>query len=760
MTSAGALGKNDGTVTRVGNTTGGASSNSVYLADVQRVLSLLAEAFAGQPRRIETGDEDTNGNAAQESLTSDNITVSGSSATTGGQGSRQDTNWRMRSQRIHGISSDGHSIFLPSVVKKYAGASENFGAYRIAVLHQAGYDEAGTFAFNMNTAARLIPDLDAAPVEQPIKPKPAWPGQPAPPTPLDLERFFDCSTDPARLKAVFTILEGWRIDLRIANRYPGAMRDLQRETAHALAQRSTTPIPPSVAGVIELLRRLSLGADRDTLLDEMPNGRFVRDIAIRTDGLTADASVYDCAQLAWYIDRLIDAAGRTGELVDPGNIEPLPGELTSADEASADSTLNDGSPIDFRGDPFQMPALNKRRAAQELADPDQLQYASDASGDHDENESSSTPKALPAATPTRRRDDSGTEKLLIDEWDYLEARYRKGWCTLAEYRLQGDPGTFHRDLMNRHRTDYMQIRRQFNAIRPEAIRRERRQPDGEEIELDRLIEWLADQRAGHTSDDRLYMQRQRAQRDVAAAFLLDMSASTDFPVADPRSAGTTNATSSNGQSDADSDADAIDIGWAPLTSLPVSDSQSPARRVIDVARESLALMSTALEALGDRHAIFGFSGQGRHHVSYGIAKLFDEACTPRTWGALAAVGPQGSTRMGTAVRRTTQRLRRESARVKVLIIVSDGYPQDLDYGPVRGNDEYGLQDTAMALQEAERLGIETFCLTVDPAGHDYLRRMCPDQRYLVIDEVNKLPLALGKVYRTLTTRQGRPRQVT
>jgi len=181
-------------------------------------------------------------------------------------------------------------------------------------------------------------------------------------------------------------------------------------------------------------------------------------------------------------------------------------------------------------------------------------------------------------------------------------------------------------------------------------------------------------------------------------------------------------------------------------------SPKPKRRVIDVARESLALMSSALETLGDRYAIFGFSGQGRHWVSFGVAKRFSERCTSKTWGAIAAIGPQGSTRMGAAVRHTTNQLKEERAKLKVLIIVSDGYPQDMDYGPDRGNDEYGLQDTAMALTEAKRLGIETFCLTVDPAGNDYLRRMCPDQRYLVIDEVNALPMELSKVYRALTTR--------
>ena len=109
-----------------------------------------------------------------------------------------------------------------------------------------------------------------------------------------------------------------------------------------------------------------------------------------------------------------------------------------------------------------------------------------------------------------------------------------------------------------------------------------------------------------------------------------------------------------------------------------------------------------------------------------------------------------NTRMGPAIRHTTTKLNRQPMRTKLLIMVSDGYPQDQDYGPDRTDAEYGLQDTAVALREAERAGISTFCITIDPAGHDYLRRMCPEQRYLVIDDVLALPGELAKVYRALT----------
>ena len=161
-------------------------------------------------------------------------------------------------------------------------------------------------------------------------------------------------------------------------------------------------------------------------------------------------------------------------------------------------------------------------------------------------------------------------------------------------------------------------------------------------------------------------------------------------------------------------------------------------------------MVQALETLGDAYGIFGFSGHGRRNVEYHVAKEFGDPLSLSIWNAIAAMRPRGYTRMGPAIRHTIQKLSRQDETRKVLLLLSDGFPQDTDYGLDRNDLEYGIQDTAQALAEAEQAGIQTFCVTVDRAGHDYLRRMCPDQQYLIIDEVESLPAELGKIYRTLT----------
>jgi nitric oxide reductase NorD protein len=162
-------------------------------------------------------------------------------------------------------------------------------------------------------------------------------------------------------------------------------------------------------------------------------------------------------------------------------------------------------------------------------------------------------------------------------------------------------------------------------------------------------------------------------------------------------------------------------------------------------------MAEALEGLGDAYAVYGFSGYGRDQVDFFVAKEFTDRYDARVQGRIAAIKPHRSTRMGAAIRHAVRKLERQEARLKALLLLSDGYPQDYDYGQDRKSKDYGLQDTMMALHEARLKGIHTFCITVDPAGNDYLRAMCPDASYLVLEDIAALPNELPKIYRGLTT---------
>jgi nitric oxide reductase activation protein len=357
-----------------------------------------------------------------------------------------------------------------------------------------------------------------------------------------------------------------------------------------------------------------------------------------------------------------------------------------------------------------------------------------------EAETERPPGRRPTDRIDDRLDDDGAARLFwYDEWSYLERRYRRGWCRVVERRLHGDDPTFIADVRRRHAVLASRVRRQFSFVRPDGWVRVHHADDGDELDLDAVIEAVVDRHRGRVPDDRLHVRRERAARDVATTFLVDLSASTSSPVVD------------EDQRPDPTEQEVIEYRFGALDPVDLPPPP-PSRRVLDVAKESVALMCDALDVLGDRHAVYGFSGEGRHHVDVHVAKEFDERTSPSTWAALAAMRSLRYTRMGPAVRHAAAKLAAQPSRTKLLLVISDGYPQDVDYGPTRGDNEYGLQDTARALQEAVEVGVHPYCVTIDPAGHDYLRRMCPPGTYVVIDDVHALPRELANLYRTLAVR--------
>jgi nitric oxide reductase activation protein len=291
---------------------------------------------------------------------------------------------------------------------------------------------------------------------------------------------------------------------------------------------------------------------------------------------------------------------------------------------------------------------------------------------------------------------------------------------------------------HRHGALLARVRRQFQHIKPESTKRVRKVSDGEEIDLDRAVEAHTDIRAGLAPSERVYMRRDRARREVAAAFLVDLSASVREPVPEPE--------------DESQNPPVVESHDRHLLGVRSSlmDHDEQRRRVLDIQKEALALMVQALEALGDEYGIYGFSGENRENVEFYVAKELGDRLSVQVWNAISAMRSRRYTRMGTAIRHTIRKLERQDARRKVMLLISDGYPQDIDYGPDRDDRDYGIHDTAQALREAELARIQTFCVTIDRAGHDYLRKMCPEGRYLILDEVESLPAELGKVYRSLT----------
>ena len=668
-------------------------------------------------------------------------------------------------------TSDGTSICLPPRVDDFDTATQNFGAYKVAILHQAGFYEGGTFAFDLDECRRRLPALPAAPNGSDSS---------------SFQGFFAAFAEPDLARSLFAIFEDTRVDAWIARHYKGIRADLSRLMQHSRNQRPPLHGMPLRKALLEGLLQLSLGAGPADF--EQPPARLLLQLlAPLVQSLhTADATVYGTAAGVLRAYRLLaqipDDAGLTFTLNAEDLLSALDLSLTedadmlaladlfraagdAADRLPAlpggDSHANGVEAVPYRG-AVKPDAIEKKMRLSELDEalnghgglsplsPEALKallendgldikslqrgevnattglFVSNLQGRLADNGDAVQRESLRERADLLRAELRETEAEPVhlpqtfhyDEWDYLIGDYRRAWCRLREMPLDDGGPDFVIDTRRAYADLLAQVKRQFQMLKPEQFKTVKPLTDGEAIDLDSAVEALVDRRAGHTLAEKVYARRDKHDRSVAAVFLLDMSASTDDKIKNPDGS-------------------------------PADDGEPP-RRIIDVEKEALVLMAEALEALGDAYAVYGFSGYGRDQVDAFMVKSFDEPYDRRIQGRIAAIEPHRSTRMGPVIRHAAARLGRQEARLKALILLSDGYPQDFDYGQDRKSKEYGLRDTTKALQEARLKGVHTFCITVDPSGHDYLRQMCPDRQYLVIDDMAALPQELPKVYRGLT----------
>jgi len=287
---------------------------------------------------------------------------------------------------------------------------------------------------------------------------------------------------------------------------------------------------------------------------------------------------------------------------------------------------------------------------------------------------------------------------LYNEWDFRRRHYRKNWCVMREHGVEtGDVG-FYRHTLKKHGGLVKSLRRTFELLRGED-RLLKRQRFGEDVDIDALVEAHADARSGREMTDRLFTRMHREDRNIAVIFMVDMSGSTK--------------------------------GW-----------------INEAEREALILLAESLEILGDRYAIYGFSGWARKRCETYRIKEFDEPLSEEVKGRICGIEPKDYTRMGAPIRHLTDKFKEVDARVRLLVTLSDGKPDDYD-PEYRG--DYGIEDTRMALFEARREGIHPYCITIDTEGKDYLPHMYGAANYVVIDDVAKLPLKVSDIYRRITT---------
>lgn len=290
------------------------------------------------------------------------------------------------------------------------------------------------------------------------------------------------------------------------------------------------------------------------------------------------------------------------------------------------------------------------------------------------------------------------------EWDWRLGAYLPAYAVVRDVVPQLGPASWALGVRQRYHRELREIRRRFERLRADRQRLVR-QVDGDDVDLDAWVASWADASASGALDDRLYERVQRAQRDVAITLLVDVSGSTDSWVADNR-------------------------------------------RIIDVEKEALVLVCEALDALGDRHSIIAFSGEGPRGVQVCTLKRFDEQPGAQLGARIAGLEHDRYTRLGAAIRHATSGLAREGARHRLLLVLSDGKPNDVD----RYEGRYGVEDARQAVSEARLQGISPFCLTVDRTAPVYLPRIFGPGAWAVLRRPERLPGVLVDVVRLLLRR--------
>ena len=289
------------------------------------------------------------------------------------------------------------------------------------------------------------------------------------------------------------------------------------------------------------------------------------------------------------------------------------------------------------------------------------------------------------------------------EWDYSTKTYRPDWVSLYESLHPKGNAADIDELLVKHEALAKRLKQVLDLLKPQQYVRVRYQEEGSELDLDVAIRSLIDFKSGTMPDPRINMSHRHDGRDIAVMLLLDLSAS--------------------------------------LAETPDGCEQT----LLELSREAVALLAWAIDHLGDAFAIAGFSSNTRHEVRYQHIKGYGESWNDDVKARLAAIDAGYSTRMGAALRHAAHYLGARKADKKLLLVLTDGEPSDID----ATDDRQLIEDAHKAVQELDQEGIYTYCINLDPNADDYVQDIFGKQ-YMVIDKVERLPEQLPKLFMALT----------
>jgi nitric oxide reductase NorD protein len=512
---------------------------------------------------------------------------------------------------------------------------------------------------------------------------------------------------------LYTLLESAAVDQAIARAAPGFARGLAAERAAALARRPPLDELTPVEREVETVVRALLSADPadpppELAASESPeeSRRRARAMAKRVRAATGEyrglptvsawgtlprsSAPVLVSRLRQYAPQFVTSARWASSTsvasVDDGRAQP----------ANRDVDMDFDAEGSAAGKKEAMPWYEKAGGDGEAGGG----KPTPGGGEEPEVEEIGTgPEAAPA--PPRKAAAAPRDTAEYPEWDFRAGGYRPAAATVRLLPPRDGDGEWPAAVLRHHGATVRRLREKFERLRARRLRLNR-QRDGDELDLTAVISAMADLRAGRAVDDRLYAATRPARRGVAILLLVDISGSTTEEVA-------------------------------------------AGMRIIDLEKVALLLTAQALDALGDPYAVLTFSGKGPEDVRMRTVKDFGERNGEAVRRRMGALQPEGYTRLGAAVRHATALLARPEAGHRLLLILSDGRPNDVDDYEGR----YGIEDSRQAIAEARRAGVFPFCLTVDRKASAYLPRIFGTAGHEILRKPEQLPLALSNLVQHL-----------
>lgn len=290
------------------------------------------------------------------------------------------------------------------------------------------------------------------------------------------------------------------------------------------------------------------------------------------------------------------------------------------------------------------------------------------------------------------------------EWDYQIQLHRPDWATVYERRQpKGNPEDIN-DILTEYRPVAHRIKQIIDLLTPQGVQRQRNMEDGDEIDINAAVDAMISIRMGEQPNPRITMRNVLKTRDLSVVILMDLSESTN-------------------------------------ESMAGSD-----KTVLQLTREAATLVSTAIDGIGDPFALHGFASDGRHDVQYYRFKDFHQNYDDDAKSRLAGMKGGLSTRMGAALRHAGSHLLKQQERRKLILLVTDGEPADID----ETDPQHLRHDTKKAVEELYGTGVLTYCLTLDPNADTYVKRIFGENNYTIVDNVDRLPEKLPTLFASLT----------